>query len=225
MKRNIFLIVVVLILLVSLITPFLASSIDFGSYLNSSTSLLSSLCSLTTLIIAILLYNKYVIDDIIIEKELDVVLKLKEEFKKLSFNVRIFDGDKSAIVIIRLRNDIKYEKYEKWYFQPLAFSQEYQNLIEPIISLCENSSMMPSKIVEACNKINFIVWVGVDNKDHKYGMVDPFPPRAIITDETYGLLNGKEMTFLEFLELFDNIKKEINQWFKDNLSSERDMTF
>lgn len=92
MKRILY-ISAVSITLISFVIPIFISD-DISSYLSLSATLHAALCTLLTLVIAIMLYDRFSLERELADKQFDAVLKLKEKF--LSHNILFFWKDENG---------------------------------------------------------------------------------------------------------------------------------
>lgn len=92
MKKTLY-VSAVFLTLISFVIPMFISN-DLSSYLSLAATLLAALCTLLTLVIAIMLYDRFSLERALADKQFDAVLKLKEKF--LSHNISFFWKDESG---------------------------------------------------------------------------------------------------------------------------------
>ena len=199
-------------ILLSVILPliFKEDSETFNETLNIIAALISSIAGLITLLIAILLFNKFGIETPLLEKKTEVVFKFIEEYKKVRFFV---SGNKYGLMIrLHNPNDIA---YEDWYGEKLVFPVEYSEGLNSLMKISENP-FMPKTITEKLAKINFyhLVMDVDDEKLEEYAKVT-VQGQSIIENK-FGRFNGKDMTLFEFLNLVDELRNEIIDWVNNN---------
>lgn len=176
--------------------------------ISNGTNIITAICSLGTLVLAILLYNKYGIDSKLIEKNTDIVFKLIAEVNKSFF---IVEGPESNnfLLIVRLNNNNLNEIFSEYLSQSICFTKEYFDILDPIISLC-NDSFMPPTIVEASKSLSVNCIVGI--KDYRKYAIIKRDAAKLSDDNFVGLLNEKEITLGEYITKFQEFKNVIRQW-------------
>jgi hypothetical protein len=217
-KRNIIFILILTIgLAVLLPIVFREKTEDFNQTLNIIGTLISSIAGLMTLLIAIMLFNKFGIETPLLQKNTEVVFSFLEEFKKTSFQIQ----GKSFGLFIRIQ-DQHHKHFEDWYGQKLLFSTEYSAGLEKLIKLSE-SPFMPKSIYEKVNKLSFYI-LSMDVKDEdldKYATVQVLGQPLIGTK--FGRINHQDMTLFEFLNILDDLKTEIKNWISKNSNYSPDL--
>ncbi len=219
MKRFIILLATVIIILLSIL---LCLKGDPSNAISNGTNIVSTFCSLGTLILAILLYNKYGIDSKLIEKNTDIVFKLVREFNKLFF---IVEGPESNnyILIVHLSSKNQNEIFSEFFNQPICFTKDYFRILDPIISLC-NDPFMPPTIVEASKLLSVNSIVGIKDYHNKYAIIKRDATK-LSNDNFVGLLNDKEMTLGEYITAFQEFKNVIKQWLQLHSTNSVEMNF
>ncbi len=206
-KRNIiFILILTISLAVFLPIIFRDKTEGFNQILNIIGTLISSIAGLLTLLIAILLFNKFGIETPLLQKNTEVVFSFLEEFKKTSFQIQ----GKNFGLFVRIQ-DQHHKHFEDWYGQKLLFSTEYSSGLDRLIKLSE-SPFMPKSIYEKVDKLRFYVLV-MDVKDEdldKYATVQVLGQPLI--GAKFGRFNHQDMTLFEFLNIIDDLKTEIKNW-------------
>ncbi|QYR11015.1 hypothetical protein [Prevotella sp. Rep29] len=195
---------------------------DPSNVISNGTNIVTAICSLGTLVLAILLYNKYGIDSKLIEKNTDIVFKLVTEFNKLFF---IVEGPKSNIflLIVRLNNKNLKDIFSEYLSQPICFTKDYFEILDPIMSLC-NDPFMPPTIVEASKSLSVDCIVGIEGWQDNYAVIKR--DAAKLSDNNFvGLLNEKEITLGEYITAFENFKNVITLWLKEHSGNSVEMNF
>lgn len=217
-KRNIIFILILTIgLAVLLPIIFREKSEGFNQTLNIIGSLISSIAGLVTLLIAIMLFNKFGIETPLLQKNTEVVFSFLEEFKKTSFQIQ----GKSFGLFIRIQ-DQHHKYFEDWYGQKLLFSTEYSSGLYRLIKLSE-SPFMPKSIYEKVDKLRFYI-LSMDVKDEdldKYATVQVLGQPLIETK--FGRFNNQDITLFEFLNIIDDLKTEIKNWISKNSNYSPDL--
>lgn len=142
-KGNIiFILILTISLAVFLPIIFIEKTEGFNQTLNIFGTLISSIAGLLTLLIAIILFNKFGIETPLLQKNTEVVFLFLEEFKKTSFLIQ----GKSFGLFIRIQ-DQHHKHFEDWYGQKLLFSTEYSSGLDRFMKISE-SPFMPKSIYE-----------------------------------------------------------------------------
>lgn len=228
MKKVLIVILIVLcIVLLSMVIPWIASNYA-NKYLNISetTKLLSAICSLATLVIAILLFNKYVINSKLIEKKIQRVFKLIEEFNKIELIVQLNNSigpNPYRIIFVRFNDKDAKKLIKDFSNMPVYFMFNFTEVAGKINSLC-NDPFMPNNIVEAAKPLRVAIFTPIQNKAPEYAIVS-CPSNKKSKINIVGVINKEEMTLDEIINAFENIRKEIKKWMKDNSSGKLDINF
>ena len=206
-KRNIiFILILTISLAVLLPVIFREKTEDFNQTLNIIGTLISSIAGLLTLLIAIILFNKFGIETPLLQKNTDVVFSFLEELKKTSFQIQ----GKSFGLFIRIQ-DQHHKYFEDWYSQKLLFSTEYFSGLDSLMKISE-SPFMPKSIYRKVDKLRYHVLV-MDVKDEdldNYATVQVSGQSLI--EAKFGRFNHQDMTIFEFLNIIDDLKTEIKSW-------------
>lgn len=219
MKNILILLAVVIIILQTIL---LSLKGDPSNAITNGANIVSAICSLGTLALAILLYNKYGIDSKLIEKNTDIVFKLVTEFNKLFF---IVEGPESNnyLLIVRLNNKNLNEIFSEQLNQPICFTTDFFELLDPIMSLCDDP-FMPPTIAEAGKSLSVNRIVGIKDYHKKYAIIKR--SAAKLSDDNFvGLLNEKEITLGEYITAFQQFKNVIIQWLQLHSGNSVEMNF
>lgn len=206
-KRS-FIFILLLVIAVAVFVPifFRADKEDFNQTLNIISTLISAIAGLLTLLIAILLFNKFGIETPLLQKNTEIVFSFLEEFKKTSF----FIQGKTFALMVRTQ-DQHHKLFEDWYSQKLLFSANYSSGLDRLLKISE-SPFMPKSIYEKMDKLRFYM-LTMDVKDDNlddYAIVQVAGQSLI--EEKFGRFNHQDMTLFEFLILIDDLKTEIKNW-------------
>ena len=219
MKNVYLLLETVIIILLSIL---LCSKGDPSNVISNGTNIVTAICSLGTLVLAILLYSKYGIDTKLIEKNTDIVFKLVTEFNKQFF---IVEGSKSNnyLLIVRLNNKNLNALFSEYLSQPICFTKDYFEILDPIMSLC-NDPFMPPIIAEASKSLSVHCIVGIEDCQDKYAIIKR--NAAKLSDNNFvGLLNEEEITLGEYITTFENFKNVITLWLREHSDNSVEMNF
>lgn len=245
MKKVLNVIVIVLcIVLLSIAIPWIVSNYA-NEYVNISdiTKILSAICSLATLVIAILLFNKYVIDSKLIEKKSERVFDLISVFNNIDFMVegKNLKGVAAFFLIVRF-NDKDIKKHIKDYSDlPICFKMNFWHVVNKLIKLCDDP-FMPNNIAESVKSLNFHSFTEINNDQNKYAIVSigdnvQSPTSSFISLDTkkddeknlndrLGIFNNNyKMTLNDLVSSFETIRKEIKKWLKNNSSRKLEINF
>ncbi|MBK6876853.1 MAG: hypothetical protein IPG99_10495 [Ignavibacteria bacterium] len=205
-KNIIFILILTIGLAVFLPLIFREEREDFNQTLNIIGTLISAIAGLLTLLIAIVLLNKFGIETPLLQKSTEVVFSFLEEFKKTSF----FIQGKGFGLQVRIQ-DQHHKHFEDWYAEKLLFSTEYYSGLDRLMKISE-SPFMPKSIYEKVAKLRFYLLV-MDVKDEdlsNYATVQVSGQSLI--GAQYGRFNHQDMTLFEFLNILDDLKTEIKSW-------------
>jgi hypothetical protein len=205
-KTLIAVLILTIILAVFLPIIFREKTEGFNQILNVIATLISSIAGLLTLLIAIILFNKFGIETPLLQKNTEVVFSFLEEFKQTSFQIQ----GKSFGLFIRIQDE-HHEHFEEWYGQKLLFSTEYSSGLDKLRKISE-SPFMPRSIYKKADKLRFYVLI-MDVKDedlNNYATVQ-VSGQSLIEAE-FGRFNRQDMTLLEFLNIIVDLKTEIKNW-------------
>lgn len=211
MKRQTIGLILLLTLLLAILLPiiFRDKTESPNNVINIIGTLVSSISSLLTLLIAVILFNKYGIEAPLLQKKSEVVFAFLEEFKKVGFFIR---GGNFGLLVRPY--DQHNEFFEEWYSEKLIFSTEYLDGLDEVMKVSD-SPFMPKSIYEKVNKLRFYTLVEVGENDLvKYAKVQVLGKP--VKDSKYGLLNNAELTLFEFLNIIDDIKSAIKVWISEN---------
>ncbi|MES2679411.1 MAG: hypothetical protein V4635_05975 [Bacteroidota bacterium] len=205
-KRTLF-IILTITLVGAIVIPILFrdSEETANQTINVIVTIVSSMASLLTLVIAILLFNKFGIETPLLEKNTSTVFNLIEEMKKVRFFI---SGDKYSLMV-RL-HDSSHTSYESWYSERLAFSTEYIEGLDRLFKISD-SPFMPKTIYEKVDRLRFFVMTIISDEDLKKYATVQVAGQSLIGAK-YGRFNEKDMTLLEFLDIIDDIKTETVNW-------------
>ncbi|MDR1501245.1 MAG: hypothetical protein LBT43_02155 [Prevotella sp.] len=210
--------ILIFVTILSVLLPFIfrSNTESINDTISIVAVLIGSFASLLTLLIAIILFNKFGIETSLLERNTEVVFSLLEEFKKISF---IVSGENYALMI--RPHDSFHKHFEKYYKEQLVFSVNYAYSLEKLSKISE-SPFMPKNIYNKVSKLSFITLVIIEEENiSKYATV--MSPGDSLIGAKYGLFNQTEMTLLEFLNMIDDLRTEIISWIEKNSSYPLDL--
>jgi hypothetical protein len=214
-KTQIILLIIFAILLLAL--PFILNN-EINTKIGIGINLISGISSIATLIIALVLFNKFGIENSLLDKQTNEVFELLEELNK---PLIIMQG-KSAFLKI---NPAKpYDKhYERFYGYNLIFSSNYMAGLK-IISNYGNKIFVPKPIADKIKALDIYMLTSLrkDNVINENEFLVTIKNNEY-EDESSGKPNGKEMNFMEFTTLWNELLEEIKNWIKVNSSREAEL--
>jgi len=221
--KKILVIILILTIILSVLLPFVFrnSTESINDTISIIATLISSFASLITLLIAVILFNKFGIETSLLEKNTEVVFSFIEEFKQTSFLVK----RKNGLLIIRPLDFPAHEYCEDYYSEKLIFSVDFFYSLENLFKIAK-SPFMPKNIFEKVRKLGFnTLTMNIKEEDFdKYSAVEVLGNFSDDTkDVKYGLFNGEDMTLFEFLNLIDDLKTEIVSWIEKHSNYSPDL--
>ena len=181
--------------------------------LNLSGTLISAICTVLTLMIALVLFNKFGVETPLIEKSSAKVFELLEEIKEINFSI----GSDKIYFRVQMSDPFKYNKWiESQYGEKLVFSENYLNGLVKLFKI-SNNPFIPPAISEKMDKLQFFTLsFDVDEVKLKdYAKVQVVGVEKIL-DIKYGRFNMKDLTVFEFLTMLDDISSEIKAWIQSH---------
>jgi hypothetical protein len=191
------------------VLPFIFND-SINHLLSISCNLVGSFCSIITLFIAIILFDKYGLKKSLIEKKADLVLRLIENLKQ----VRLFMKNDKQFVQYRPLTDWQ-STYEMFNDMLLVFNKDYLSGLNKIFEYADNL-YLPISIVE---KIRNLEPSSITYDLDRLANPDYFEvsvPGLQKSEDIFGRLNGKNMTFYDFNNLWIEILEEAEKWLKEN---------
>jgi len=211
--KNVFIVIIVLVII--LISIFFTEEINIK--LAQITSILANLCSIITVIIAILLYQRYGIEKTILEKQQRVVFKLIETLKETYFQIY------NVNTLINFKITHPYEKvYESNYSKNFIFTEVYSKGFNHIWEFCDNL-YLPKNIASSLRKFE-MVYLDIIS-DYKLNENDLIITHPNYIDNQFGVLNGEKITFFDFINLCNNLNSVINEWIEKNSVNKAELNY
>jgi hypothetical protein len=214
MKKIRYVIVLALVFFLAIVVLTTCFTSDFIEGIKLGTSIISSLATITAMIIALLLFDRFGLNKRFINYQTDSLIKLIELLRN---SLCTIEG-KHMHYIIPLAQDLKQRKEliikENDQDKKLIFacSDENYHPLEDITQLI-NDYWMPDVIKR---KMKFLELVGTYDKP-------PFDilPQNILKVNFGGRNSDKyvanyEINCIEFLENIEDLNKEISDWFSKN---------
>lgn len=197
-------------------------------YVTNAATILSGLCGLGTLIIAILLYDKYGVDKKIVDKNLEVILKFVEELRKTTICIRgEGEGGSYALMVNFLDRAIKKGEFMSRYLNDkLFFSLNYGYTLSNLYEISKDP-FMPSEVSERFQKITLCVLPEITEEDKQgdFAVATGSVYMQEDNDRIVGRLNGWDYTLGEFIESYMSVADAIKQWLKSHNVDEKCLNF
>jgi len=198
---------VIALIILALILPFLLTDAA-NIKLRVGANLLSGIGSCLTLIIAILLYNKYGINKSIVDKKREAVLNILEGIKSLTITIKF-----NRTTLFYKPGDQFYKHNEEFYGINLLISTSYYDGLEKIFNHV-NNLYTPKELILCIEKLNPSIITPVKDNVEDYGKVTI--QGTIEGDNWFGELNSKPLSFLDFTTYWDEIISAAQSWLKNN---------
>ncbi len=218
------------ILAISIILP-LVSSCCYTGIAVSMATMLSGLCGLATLYIAILLYDRYGVEAKAKEKIMDAVNAAIEEIQKVNF-VLIFNSDDKddnapKVYVVTLSFHSK-KDFVTESLTPEALSStlyyKYSGMYgcSQLCQRTQSNIFLPQSIVEAIQQLNVFTYEKQMVSEGTY----PLTVLSAYSDEISNnadTLDGKDtfipkqgFSLVQFIDAYFGVKESIIKWYKDN---------
>lgn len=215
----------IILLILSIVIPLYSPNLE--KVIIASTSLISAVASTLTFLLALLLFNKYGIESKFVDKQAESILELLALLKEQ--NLLILGENRITQLFLGMINTIDYEDAGK---TNLVFSISYFSDLENIWKK-GNSLYIPKSIRNAlkCVTVSHLTQDELYLDKSKYSRVtipshkkwntnsDDYEDNS--NGESYakwGLLNGKEITLLEFQRNWGNVITMCTKWLENNSS-------
>lgn len=179
----------------------------------------SGLTSLVTMIIALLLFNKYGLDKTVKERNLNTSLKLLSEIKKVRIKI---EGKSFSCYYGAAIDNI--QQFEDFYDKKLLFPQSYYQDLNSINELYQDLFLpkeIKSKLKIIVPTMSFHVPKKVDTSE--YG-------RVIINNnsdsnewEFSGINDNSDITVFDYLTNWDELITAIDKWCNENSNTRLDL--
>lgn len=189
---------------------FKEQSDSFNQTINISAALIAAIFSVLTFIVAIILFNKYGIDNSLLEKRTEVVFKLLEKINGLTYSI---ENEKFSFTFNLGSTERK--NVEEFYGRKLSFSTDYYKDLEEIFEI-GNSPFTPKSIIQKMEAIRppVISFDIPDKEKSNYAKVYLFGHKNDTAD--FGRLNRSDITLYDFIVSYSEIKDSIVAWIKQN---------
>jgi hypothetical protein len=206
MTRNQILYFSLISILISIIIPIVLKeeSESYNQTFGTIATIIGSIASTLTLVIAILLYNRFGIESTLLEKNSFIVFSFLEKLKQ----TRIMIQSDRATLFLEINSQTLFEDQ---YGEILLFSSEYYEGLQELSNIAD-SPFMPRSIADKFNQMKFsTISFDVAQEDiHKFATVSfiGYSHKDIL----WGKFNGENMTLMEYLNILEEIRFETIKW-------------
>lgn len=180
-----------------------------NEYLTVSANLISSLASLTTMLIALLLYKKYGIERSVIDKQTEIVVKLLYILKELTFG---YEGSDGTMLLLGL-DSVCYHFWKKYKYRKLLFDYGYVQGLTEIQNIAKDV-FLPVEIAKTFVPLTFHSITPVKDKQNYFKVITPGGYCNKKITYTHGLLNETEITLEDFINMWKTVIQSATNWLK-----------
>lgn len=213
-----------------LLLPFWANTC-LKDYAVTATTMLSGLCGLATLYIAILLYDRYGMESKSKERTIIAIEETIAEFQKVHFILCFYSDKKDEEIptdyIISLFFQSKKEDVTK-YFSPEALSSLLYYKISgmyvcsQLVEIVQSKVFLPKSIAEAANRLSVFEYES-QNIDKDTRPITTLTASSDRINNQNDALDGsnvnipkQQMSVIQFIDAYFGVKEAIIKWYKDN---------
>lgn len=185
--------------------------------ISSSVSIISNVASFITVIIALLLYDKFGIDKSIKDKNLKASLDLLEQIKKTFITIQ---GDK---FMINYRPTVfAMQWYEDSYSKELIFSSSYSSDISFLTNFSDNLYLPKEIKLKLDELLPFsMTQTSEDIKMSDFGKVSIGQPKDV--EWKFDIINNEKVTLYDYLFKWDDLITTIQDWCNKHSDSKIDL--
>ena len=224
------------IVLVGCIALPLAFSVSFKDYTINVTTMLSGLCGLITLLVAIRLYDKYGVESKAKERNMKAVEDAIAELQKVDFIINYQaenkDGETPINYVISLTFQSNKEQITK-YLSPEALSSllYYKGSgMYGCLQVSENirsNLFLPTNIVDAATKLAVFKYEpqNIDTEKRPLTTLSASSVKIRALDGPDYNLPEQHLTVIQFIDAYFEIKESILGWYKSQGIETRELNF
>ena len=190
-------------------------------YFLSSTTMLSGLCGLVTLYIAILLYDRYGVESKNKEQIFNAIQNVISELQSISFSIRskvevkgecndyfinmTFQTDKQKIIELLPEDVLSSTLYYKW-------SGMYA--CSHIVNKLQSDIFLPPPIVKALNKISVFYYeqINLQEQNKPFTTLMAFLENTDYKNDISIYIPKEGYTVIQFLDAYFGVKDAIIEW-------------
>lgn len=183
--------------------------------LVTGSTILGAFVSIITLVIALLLYKKFGIDETIFSKRVEIVFQLLKLVRSKTFWIETRELKLHMPLSVMDKN-----RFESFQDVPLLFSEEYYDFIKDIFGMADDY-YMPKQIAEKIkmNEPSFLSYPTDINLD-EFGKVGF---ASIGQVEKWGLQDNKSLTLKEFVVQWIDLIEAIKAWIKNHSNDDENI--
>jgi len=237
LTKNAFVCIIILLGVLSI--SFLLSSFSdygFSDDVEKILSIASSISSLITLLIALVLFNKFGVEQDILQKNLKAVSDIFEVLAKTRISIHTNDGSIHFLTILRDLREDRFSTPELVRYGDKIIAGDISTMtgVDELANLGE-SIFIPKQIAKSIRNIavsSLIPSDDIENNPDKYVIIQYAGVKNTVLDidsdkeiesPRKGLVNGKEITLKEYLKNFEDVYRACQKWLKKNSSIDLDL--
>jgi hypothetical protein len=190
--------------------PFLFNSTTSQATLTVITSLLTAYTSFLTLVVAVMLFNRFGLESRILEKQFEAVSGLLETINKLDF---VFMGE-NMMIRVRPLQPLPVNLMETCYARRIGLNEAYMDQLDSLTQHA-NNIYLPPAIVEKIKP--FLVYF-ISKSQNFSAEHDSLLWVASKKDSKINgdLVNGSPITFQQFISQWDDLVKAAEDWIRSH---------
>lgn len=226
-SSKIFLIILILLISGAIILPFWFQS-DIKEAINISGSLISSIANTVTIIIALLLFDRFGVSKKTLDKKIETVFNLLEVIKSKTIFAEYEADSGSYHAAISISDNLEQFKKNKIMLEKdIVFNYEDINNGLSEIRKYTASVWLPAQIKEKILKISLLSATSVKDHSQKNKYVKVYfllyPEARKDKEVMWFITNQKETTFNEFLSNLEDLVAEIKSWLNKHSNSDLEL--
>lgn len=186
-------------------------------------------CSFFTLILAILLYDRFDYRKTIFQRKLEIVLDLLVNLKSSDFHIKYYcDGKSTSVVAFEIKRDsLKRKVQEKYLHGLFCFDNNYEVFFRKKILPFINNPFMPKEISESLYFFRLKSYHSINHlPDFQYKYIRMYYEGDIkFTDENVQLFteSSQTLTFKSYLDSYANCLDIIENWINKHSNIKSDL--
>ena len=229
--KKLFALLFILLIIASSIVPVSLKSQgeDTIHVIDHIAFLIAAVCSIITVVVAILLYDKYGVGSKIVDKNLQLVLQAIEVLKKTNAFAKCENDNGSYILRLNFwTTEISQLDMMKRYLDdPVYFRISYAYAFEKLFQLCQDP-LLPKSISEKIKNLQLYLLPDSNQNinDSRYAVISAhYEGVQDLDDSVVGKFNGHDMTLREYILKYEAVKTAIKQWLKEHQVDESCLNF
>lgn len=226
---NIFRFIILFLALIIIIA--IAYFIPVNEHTTIYIGLISALTGLMTVVLALMVYNKFGVERHLVEKRFLLVTELLTEIAKKRYTLRLLTKKRVDTYIIFF-----HPRYSKSFLQEndvkksMVIGRSYVNGLTKIEELSKNFLMPESiakklepLIIDYIDQTEGVTVTDYYEKDY-YHIEDDLHSLDLEKDDMVGKINGKEITVEQFVHDWQEVIEETVAWINSNSSIKTNIT-